>query len=270
MSYFTENGRRNIEEGLRVFSDKPSFYYKLKQPKIDFLEILEKSKKFGILNSNVEVIDFENKAKHILQKIKNDSNYVNLLNGVHIPFVIDKYRDNIDLGINLESELLPCVKESFNNRFPDAHFKAVLQSDSKLLHNIKVADNSNYESFLSKISSGPVLGWYFPQALQEFDVNSQREQMKGLNSKFEYDICLSGALDICASLVATPDLLIDNDSYAPILCISAYEHKDPRLVLLLKAYGPHMEFWCMTQMLTKELTQVSEQWTGGITVFTSI
>jgi hypothetical protein len=44
-------------------------------------------------------------------------------------------------------------------------------------------------------------------------------------------------------------------------------HDDPRLVLLLKSYGPHLEFWCMTQMLTKDVTQVSEQWSGGISIF---
>ena len=49
--------------------------------------------------------------------------------------------------------------------------------------------------------------------------------------------------------------------------MSSFVHSDERLVLLLKAYGPHMEFWCMTQMLSKNTTQVSEQWAGGLTIF---
>jgi hypothetical protein len=49
--------------------------------------------------------------------------------------------------------------------------------------------------------------------------------------------------------------------------MSSYEHADPRMVLLLKAYGPHLEFWCMTQMLSRNITQVSEQWAGGLSIY---
>ena len=77
-------------------------------------------------------------------------------------------------------------------------------------------------------------------------------------------------MDISAALISSPELLIDKDHYTPILCMSAYVHKDERLILLLKAYGPHMEFWCMTQMLSKRTKQVSEQWAGGLSLYTKI
>jgi hypothetical protein len=64
-----------------------------------------------------------------------------------------------------------------------------------------------------------------------------------------------------------PDMLINSDYYSPILCLSSYIHSDERMILLYKSYGPHLEFWCMTQMLTPNTKQVSEQWTGGITIF---
>ena len=80
-------------------------------------------------------------------------------------------------------------------------------------------------------------------------------------------VCLSGGKDICAALIGSPDLLINEENYAPIICMSSYVHSDSRLVLVLKSYGPHMEFWCMTQMLAKNTTQVSEQWSGGLTIF---
>ena len=80
-------------------------------------------------------------------------------------------------------------------------------------------------------------------------------------------MCLSGGMDIGAAVVGSPELLINKDHYSPILCMSSFVHSDERLVLLLKAYGPHMEFWCMTQMLSKHTTQVSEQWAGGLTIF---
>jgi hypothetical protein len=84
------------------------------------------------------------------------------------------------------------------------------------------------------------------------------------------NVCLSGGIDISAALIGSPELLINEDSYAPILCMSAYVHTDPRLVLLVKSYGPHMEFWCLTQMLSKGVTQVSEQWAGGISIYADL
>jgi hypothetical protein len=51
--------------------------------------------------------------------------------------------------------------------------------------------------------------------------------------------------------------------------MAAYVHSEKRLALLLKAYGPHMEFWCMTQMLTPDVTKVFEQWLGGLIVYES-
>ena len=42
------------------------------------------------------------------------------------------------------------------------------------------------------------------------------------------------------------------------------------MVMLFKSYGPHLEFWLMSQMLTPNETQVSEQWSGGVTIFESI
>ena len=83
-------------------------------------------------------------------------------------------------------------------------------------------------------------------------------------------MCLSGAMDIGAAVVGFPELLISKDHYTPILCMSSLVHSDKRLILALKSYGPHMEFWCMTQMLSKKTTQVSEQWAGGLTIFSEL
>ena len=205
----------------------------------------------------------------MLDSIKSSVAYANLLKGVHVPFV---YFDDglLDFGTDLEGRLLPSVQEAFSENFPEAHFKAVLQSDSKLPNQIVLDPRSHYEDFVEASRKGPIVGWFFPQATQEFDVESQRFQMTELPVIEGLGVCLSGGKDVCAALMGTPDLLISDDHYAPILCLSAYVHKDPRLVLLIKAYGPHMEFWCMTQMLTKDTTQVSEQWTGGITIFASL
>jgi hypothetical protein len=213
---------------------------------------------------------FKLAAQSLLETIKTNQPYQNLLKGVHVPFVYFGAKDDADLGEAIEQKLLPGVQKSFNGMYPDSHFKAVLQSNSELPGNIRLADASQYEKFIEATQNGPIVGWYFPQALQEFDTDSQRQQMKTLPSLDGAEICLSGAIDICAAVVGSPNLLISEDFYTPILCMSAYEHTDSRMVLLLKAYGPHLEFWCMTQMLTSTTTQVSEQWAGGLCVFMKV
>ena len=270
MQFFDDNGRRVPGKDARVFGSTPSFYYQLNQPAIDYGILLERSKQFNVVPEDVTSSDFQSKAKALLEKIKANAAYANLLNGVKVPFITQRKVLGADLGEELESSLLPNLKASFNVRFPEAHFKALLQSNSELPGNLGLAPASRYEALISAVEAGVVVGWYFPQALQEFDTHSQRSQMTSLPELAGANVCLSGGIDICAAVTGAPDLLISDEFYTPILCMSAYVHRDPRLVLLLKAYGPHLEFWCMTQMLTRNTTQVSEQWAGGITVFAGL
>ena len=83
----------------------------------------------------------------------------------------------------------------------------------------------------------------------------------------EDNLCLSGPVEVATSLIGSPNLLINFDSYSPVLCLSAVQHIDPRLICCFKSYGLHLEFWCLSQMLTKTTKQVSEQWSGGLTLF---
>lgn len=271
MTYFSNLGRRVPTEGMRVFNQTPSEFYKLSQPELNYEKILERLKQQHMAPEHFSTDAFQNTAQLILEKLSTNPAYQNLLQGVHIPFVyaeLNDPNDPVDLGVAIESNLLPSVQKSFNTLYPESHFKAVLQSNSELPGNIRLALGSRYEALIEASKQGSVVGWYFPQALQEFDIDSQRRQMKLLPAMEDgAEICLSGAIDICAAVVGSPNLIISEDFYTPILCMSAYEHTDSRMVLLLKSYGPHLEFWCMTQMLTSTITQVSEQWAGGLCVF---
>ncbi len=224
----------------------------------------------GVSFGNLSANNFRDAAESLLKTIKSDSNYSGLLNGVRIPFIFPEEGRVDDLGEHLETILLPRLKNSFGSAFPDSHFKAVLQSNSKLAEHVKVAENSRHQELIAASERGNVVGWYFPQVFQEFDIDSQRRQIQSLPVLNGAQLCLSGGMDVCSALTGVPELLINEKAYAPILCLSAYEHEDPRMVLLLKSYGPHLEFWCMTQMLTKDTKQVSEQWAGGLTVFAEI
>lgn len=268
MNYFNSDGRRSILADYRVFSETPKHYYRLKQSIPDYSKILNNSIRFGGVDAQVASAQFESACENLKIEISGNQDFANLFNGIHVPFICKRVESVSDLGKDLEAIELPGLQKSFNEKFPDSHFKAILQSNSELPGSISLDPRARYEGFLDKSQKNTVVGWYFPQALQEFDVESQRKQMQQLPNAGNF--CLSGGIDISAALIGSPELLISEDFYAPILCMSAYVHSDPRLVLLLKSYGPHMEFWCMTQMLTKDITQVSEQWTGGITFYTTL
>ena len=253
MNYFNSDGRRIPSKDFRVFSEIPKHYYQLKQPILDYSKILNNSIRFGGVDAQVGPTQFEAACEKLKEEIKDNQDFVNLFNGVHIPFICKRVESVDDLGKDLEAIELPGLQKSFNEQFPGT---------------ISVDPRSRYDGFLEKAQKNTLIGWYFPQALQEFDIESQRKQMTDLPNID--NLCLSGGIDISAALIGLPELLVNEDYYTPILCLSAYVHSDPRLVLLLKSYGPHMEFWCMTQMLSKDVTQVSEQWSGGISFYSAL
>lgn len=266
MSIFDNNGRYVPRDTDRVFSkEKTSNYYTIDNFNINYSAIYENYKKHLTSGINIQLSDFEHQASSLINKIADDNSINNLLKGVYVPFYFKLETTFKDLGTNLEEILLVDLNKSFTSSFKQSHFKAILQGDTQLKESIEIAQNSNYSKFI-ELSKNGVVGIYFPQVFQEFDLDSQRNTISNF-PKSNINICLSGGFDICAALIGSPELLINRNSYSPILLMSSFVHSDPRLVLLLKSYGPHLEFWLMSQMLTPSTKQVSEQWAGGISVF---
>jgi len=265
---FDGHGRRIPFDGMRVFSEAPMFYYKLNQPKTDFGKILSNSQQFADIDLNITVESFESVCMGLKTRVQNEPLIGNLFSGVHFPFICPKVSLEEDMGTELEKITLPSVASSFKSAYPNLHCKATLQGGSQLSGELSVATDSRYEGFLEARRDGAVAGWYFPQALQGYDIESQRSQMKTL--PLHEGLTLSGGSDVAAALVGSPDLLVNENDYPPVLCLSALKHADERLMLCFKDYGKHLEFWCMSQMLTPELTQVSEQWSGGLTLYAHI
>jgi len=267
-SLFDENGRRIPFNGMRVFNDISLSYYKIHKSPYNYETILSNSKSFANVDSNVSLKSFQSVCDDLKIKVQKEPLLKNLFDGVHIPFICPKGTNENDLGKEFEKITLPSVASSFKSSFPHLHCKATLQGSSKLEGELSVAKNSRYESFMEAHKSSEVAGWYFPQALQEYDIESQQNQMETL--PLYENLVLSGGLDTAAALVGSPDLLVNKNDYPPVLCLSALKHSDERLMLCFKAYGQHLEFWCMSQMLSPGQTQVSEQWSGGLTIFAAI
>jgi len=265
---FDDNGRRIPYEGMRVFNEVSLQYYKIIQPEINFEEILSNSQNHADIDLKITAESFEHACIEIKKKIINNPSLKNLFKGVCVPFICPKSSSEKDLGVELEKVALPSVASSFKAKYPNLHCKATLQGNSQLSDKLSISPNSRYENFINAHKDKVTVGWYFPQALQEYDIASQSGQMKTIPA---YDgLVLSGGVDTAAALVGSPSLLVNKNDYPPVLCLSALKHEDEHLMLCFKSYGHHLEFWGMSQMLTPEITQVSEQWSGGLTLFTTI
>ena len=267
-SLFDEQGCRIPFEGMRKFNEISMSYYKINQPKINFEEILSNSQKYANVDSNITAESFEYTCVELKKKIEENFLLENLFKGVYIPFICPKSSSEKDLGAELEKVALPQVASSFKAAYPHLHCNATLQGSFQLSGRLSVSPNSRYVGFIKTHKDKTIVGWYFPQALQEYDIASQSAQMKTL--PIHKGLVLSGGLDTAAALVGSPGLLVNENDYPPVLCLSALKHVDERLMLCFKSYGQHLEFWGMSQMLTPKITQVSEQWSGGLTLFAPI
>ena len=262
-------GRNNPSEGCRVFSDKPKDFYKIDPIRVNYTAQHWIATTNGITSEKIGISQIEGSLLNI-KKIISGSAYKNLFEAVAIPFCLTIPNINEDIGTQLEDHWLPILKKEYEKRVPGTYFKANFQGDTKLKDLLKFSENSGYEKFFEDAKNSSVVGYYFPTAFQEFDIKSQRMRIGELPPLPGVEMCLSGPFEIVYSLLSYPKLLFSKESYSPILCASSLEHSDPRMIMMFKSYGPHLEFWLLSQMLTPSKTQVSEQWAGGITVFKSI
>ena len=259
---FDENGWR-IPNGIyETFSEKPNWFFKLGDEIFDDKTAIERIYKYQ--NINKKTITFE-ALNEVENKINSNTSFRDINKGLKVPFFIKKTKFD-DIGTYFEENLLEQVSKSFTDFHPESHFKAIIQDKTDLKKKLFPTKNSGYDDFINRLSKSDICGYYFPQVLQEYSVDAQTTQMKDL--KNISNICLSGPIEVSSSLIGNPNLLINKKYYSPVLCLSGVTHIDERLISCFKSYGRHLEFWCLSQMLSKGKKQVSEQWSGGISIYT--
>ena len=260
-------GRFIPSKQCRVFSETPKTFYKLNNVNIEYRRQHKKAVSAGLTDAKHGISEIEETLEFINNQIINSQVYKNLFKATAIPFCLSVPNNGLDFGTELENHWLPLLKTEFEKQNSGAYFRASMQGNTPLSKNVKPVKDSGYTNLLEQISHSTIVGYYFPTAFQEFDISSQRERTRALPKLGDVALCLSGPFEIIYSLVCYPNLLFDKQNYSPILCASSLEHNDPRMIMLFKSYGPHLEFWLMSQMLTPDKAQVSEQWSGGITLY---
>ena len=144
------------------------------------------------LTQDLSALEFKRQTEQLVDIVAADANFANLLGGVHIPFVVSVDKQGFDLGGHLEHSLLPKLEQAFLGEYPEYRFKAVLQGNQTLDRQLLLHPDAHYEDFIGSAMRSPVVGLFFPQALQEFDVASQRKQMVELPALSGANFCLAG------------------------------------------------------------------------------
>ena len=249
---------------LKVFSYPSSGFYKYTiQDPSDSIYRLSRYMKF----SKESLTDYIHK---IYTSIQSDLVFSSLLKGPWLPFVMPQSVNN-DIGSRLEQELLPVLHQSFTSLYPAQHFKAVIQDNIQLAGRLLPRIKTCYQKFVASNQDSTLVGIYFPNCFNQYSVSSQISAFTRLpNLPTHLNSCLSGPLEIASSLIGAPNFLIHSDSYSPVLIASGSQHSDERLVPCFKSYGQHLEFWVLTNKLTLNVEQLSEQWTGGLSLYMQI
>ena len=267
---FNELGRIKPTANCRIFSTEPKSFYKIDNFDTDYSKQHKLALENNLVSEDVNLIEAEENLTEIKNLIINEDKYKNLFKATAIPFCMSIKDLKKDIGTILEDYWLPLLKKEYEKQVTGTYYKATLQGNTELKKSLSVSENTGYDIFLNNCSNSTVLGYFFPTAFQVFDIETQRRRISELPKINNLTLSLSGPFEIIYSLICYPQLLYSKKNYSPILCASALKHIDPRMVMLFKSYGQHLEFWLMTQMLTPTKTQVSEQWSGGITIFKSI
>jgi len=265
ISFFNERGRRVLTKPYRVFDAQDLDYYYIQNKEVNFTEALRNFHSVGI-GQGISLQEFRTLLEELKDRFHRIPALTNLFKGVHVPFIVPKVSDaGEDLSYTAVERLLPKLEASFKRHYPQAHFKAIMQGGTTLTGNLRLDERSRYKNILNVAVNSDLIGWYFPQALQQFDIESQVKQIEEL--PLETGLCLSGPMEVISANIGKPELLINQEGYAPILTMPAVKHIDDKLTLALKSYGPHLEFWCLSNELTPGVKQVSEQWAGGLSLF---
>lgn len=228
-------------------------YFKLVQPVLDYATIHARFvSQFGATNLP-DAATFEQRAEAILARLRSRPETHNVLNGVHVPFLLPQASHD-DIGEALETRYLKAVRRSFKATLPDYDFFD--HHNTRLQGRLEIAVGSRHERLIEAMHRDSVVGWYFP-CLNEYSISAAIERMASLPD----DFLLAGGYDTCAALIGSPDLLLRKDGYSPLLWLGALVGKADE-GHYFEAYGYNLTFNCR-----KHFGQAAEYWNNGLTVF---
>ena len=244
----------------RVYSKVDRGYFDLRQPALNWGAIGTRIQRLfdDSKNTSFSLPIVRERLESFRKNALENSDVRGLFEGVHVPFALPPSKDP-DLGRELEDVFIPAVCRSFLAEYGE--FSAKNLCVGTLPGAVKVVPNTRWDRLQQARTQGPVMGWYFPLALKGFAIPDQRT----LISRLPEAMILSGPVEIAASLVACPELLMrQDDKYPNLLALSAIEPLDAdqaHMFWFFEAYG-----WNLCFNRRSMIGPVSEYFSGGITL----
>lgn len=233
IKWFDKHGRRIPSRTLQSAVTDADRNYNLTHTKIDLAERLDRLFEY-LGGAFITTQDFENRVDQILKGLRNDDNTKLITNGFGFPFALPQTTVG-DYGKVLDEVFLPAVERSYKAQFPKRtfynHRKGTLEGQ------VSIVDGSRHERLVEAMNQGVVVGVYFPNCLQGFSVDADREQMASLPEKF----LLAGGFEACASMIAYPDILA-RDVNTPLLDLAAMRWRSAGSSLCFRAYDDNLYF----------------------------
>lgn len=182
-------------------------------------------------SSEISFKDFKTRTDQVIERVKNNKQLVNLLEGPYFRIILPPISKNIDIGKTLEDVFLPAIKTAYLKQFPGRHFQNKLQGE--LIGQISMAEGMRYEQLIEEMSRGAVPAVLFPTAFQGFSnlaaqkvINMLSEEteekneigdlLDSMNSISGQDVIISGGYDFMTAMVGYAGILA-RDSKTPAM-----------------------------------------------------
>ena len=236
--YFQLDGRCATNLTKHKVYSKSRKYFELDKDRVKNIsidKIYDNYKKFLNIDPKLSNERFGKEISEIKQKLQNNQDHKNILNGISIPFILPK-NDQDDIGENLQKIYLPALKKAFSDVFSNYEFINHCKQDLK--NKIKLWNNTRNEKILKKLKSEDVVGLLFP-CLNEFSFPAAIETLNNLPDCF----LLAGAYEVIASLIGYPALLRRDKGYPPLLWFSSLRNSEnSNISYHLEPYGYNLTF----------------------------
>lgn len=213
---FDRHGRRIPPRGMKasVVDANRDFYFDQKVMKLGDYG-LRLTLAAGYLGRSIALNpeEFVDRANALREKIRGDEQLANLLCGAHFPIALPQMESS-DYGTALEEVFLPAVGKSYEVHFAGRKFST--HQRGILPGQVTGVPGSRNGGLLIAMTYGPVVGLYFPAAMQGYSASACIEQMATLPD----EVLLAGVLEPAMALIMYPDVLA-RDVHTPGLDCAA-------------------------------------------------
>jgi len=251
---FDSTGRRISEDfqDLRSNVCDPDCNFRLDQPKmeteVDYANRIMRLHECLGVDTEITTEQFKQETERLLALIRDNSQIANITNRVYLPVILPQLTTD-DLGTALE-QYLEAVGKSYVKTFGDRRFHNYRMGT--LANEVSIVDGSCHNQLIERMKQEPVIGIHFPNPLQGYSIDAQREQMSTLPECF----ILSG-MDTPIAMAMYPDVLA-RDWNTPGLDMAAFSWRSANS-FYFRAYGDELDF-----ALTDYLASANVIYSGGL------